>query len=215
MILQPEISNQNNFYVTQAGHKFNLICEYPKIEPFYVKLTNIKWYKGDFENKKVLEIENLDDSGILEFSEFNYWDEYNYTCVVVVDLNLIKFKTIMIYSVEKPVITQSPKDILSETGENIIFECKFEIENNNSVILTQIYSQMKINWYFQSLNLKDSWKQIKENENHLTINKNQILTKLNLTKINELNLGYYKCAINIENFNSIISKPAYLYSNSK
>ena len=74
---------------------------------------------------------------------------------------------------------------------------------------------MKINWYFQSLNLKDSWKQIKENENHLTINKNQILTKLNLTKINELNLGYYKCAINIENFNSIISKPAYLYSNSK
>ncbi len=219
--MQPEISNENKFYFTQTRQKFKLICEYPKIEPFYVKLTSIKWYKGNFENKKILEKENLDDSGILEFSEFNYWDEYNYTCVAVVGLYLTKFTTIRIFAIEKPVIIHHPKDISNENvGENIKFECKFEIPiaHNNSIILQKIFTQMKINWYFQPLNFNDSWIRIKEDEKALlnfTINKNQILSKLNLIKINNLNLGYYKCEINIENFNSIISKPAYFYSNSK
>ena len=208
----------------------SIICEHPKIEPFHAKLTSIRWYRGNYEDKQQLASENLDDSGTLEFNEFNYWDELNYTCVAEAG-NLIKFKTISIYAVEKPIIIQEPKDVIitGEEDENVKFECKFEIpmQNNSpnvsAFVLNQLYSQLDINWYFKpqqphyDLNQSVLWKRL-ENDKILKfiINKNQILSQLDINEtINKVNLGYYKCEINNKNFDTISSKAAYLYSNSK
>ena len=203
-MLMPESNSLKDIYAVQLHRKFTLICVYPKIQPKYQKVTSIEWYKGTFESRQQLDSRKfLSDSGVLEFDEVNYWDAFNYTCVSTIG-KLKIFKTINIYTVEKPVLIEMPNDqMVTSQNDSINFECKFQFSSQNRPLATII-------WYFKLRN--NEWKSIfNENFNASTTN-NYYLSRLVLTSVNELHFGYYKCEIKIENFDLIDSKPAYLYS---
>lgn len=245
-------------YLYQFQSNLNIICIEPKIEPKYVNLkTTIKWTNNLIESG-LNSITQYD--GNLEIAQLDTIHKSTYTCLSMINNEIIKTKTFNLYLLQKPVIIENPKNqsivIKEQKEENVDFECKFEVYltlKENTSIINEFCSKLNVQWYFLPEIIT-----IKNNENdefleetsstivqfyddHFTESKNiwnlvfhdkylynKKLSKTNNSIVltsrykqplikNELNMGFYKCQIQIQiqNFDIIESKSAYLYVERK